>query len=91
MAAHDFGIAALEAQADHDEGLFGDHLRRLLASLARDAALCDVVRGVLRGEPCPTPESFYRLRSAGVIVGESQSDAKPRCELYATYLEKRLF
>lgn len=90
MAVHNFGIAALEAQADHDEGLFGDHLRRLLASLARDAALCDVVRGVLGGEPCPTPESFYRLRSAGLITGDSPADVKPRCGLYAIYLETHL-
>lgn len=91
MAAHGFGLAALEAQADRDEGLFGDHLRRMLALLSRDAGLCDVVRGVLHGQPCPTPESFYRLRSAGVITGDSPSEAKLRCGLYATYLEKHLF
>ena len=42
-----------------------------------------MVRGVLRGEPCPTPESFYRLRSAGVLAGELETDVRPRCQLYA--------
>ena len=83
-------IDALEAQADRDEGIFGDHLRRLLVSLSKDPELCDVVRGILRGQPCPTPESFYRLRSAGLIVGESISESRLRCELYGTYLNRHL-
>ena len=91
MAFHGIDLASLEAQADHDEGLFGDHLQRLLLSLSRDAELCDAVRGVLRGQPCPTLESFYRLRSAGLVSGNSMSDARPRCQLYAAYLERHLF
>jgi hypothetical protein len=90
MATHGLDLPALEAQADHDEGPFGDHLRRLLVSLRQDAALCEVVRGVMRGQPCPTPETFYRLRSAGLMSGESAQSVKPRCQLYATYLEKHL-
>jgi hypothetical protein len=82
--------ATLEAQADREEGPFGDHLRHLLVSLARDTALTDIVRGLLRGEPCPTPESFYRLRSAGLIRGHSGSDLQFRCPLYRTYLERHL-
>jgi hypothetical protein len=90
MVTEQLDLAALEARADHDEGPFGDHLRRILVSLTQDAALSDVVRGVLQGKPCPTPESFYRLRSAGLMTGDSASDARPRCQLYATYLEKHL-
>ena len=90
MTAHGAGYDALEARADHDEGPFGDHLRRLLISLHQDAALCDVVRGVIDGQPCPTAESFYRLRSAGVVVGDSARDATMRCRLYASYLKQHL-
>jgi len=90
MVSESLDLAALEARADHDEGPFGDHLRRILVSLTQDAALSEVVRGMLRGKPCSTPESFYRLRSAGLMTGDSASDARPRCQLYATYLEKRL-
>jgi serine/threonine protein kinase len=84
MVSNGLDLAALEAQAAHDEGPFGDHLRRLLISLTQDAGLCEVARGVLRGKPCPTPESFYRLRSAGLMSGDSESDVRPRCRLYAT-------
>jgi serine/threonine protein kinase len=90
MTTNDIDLAAFEALADRDEGPFGDHLRRILVLLARDPALCDVVRDVLRGQPCPTVEDFYRLRSAGVMAGESAQDVKPRCQLYATYLKRHL-
>jgi len=90
MAARGITLTALEAQADHDEGPFGDHLRRLLISLAQDAALCDVVRGVLQGQGCPTAESFYRLRSGGVILGDAAREVRLRCQLYAIYLGRHL-
>lgn len=83
-------LAVLEAQADHDEGPFGDHLRRLLLSLKQDAELCDVVRGLLQERSCPTAESFYRLRSAGLAIGEASREARLRCQLYTTYLKKHL-
>jgi hypothetical protein len=88
MAAHNLKLAELEAQADHDEGPFGDHLRRLYVSLTQDAALCEVVKRVLQGHQLPNIESFYRLRSAGLLVGDSARDVRPRCQLYATYLEQ---
>ena len=90
MATRNLDIASFESQADRDEGSYGDHLRRILVLLAKDAQLCDVVRGVLRGRPCPNQESFYRLRSAGVMSGNSARDVRPRCQIYATYLERHL-
>jgi hypothetical protein len=62
----------------------------MLFSLSQDRELCGVVRGLLEGKPCPTPESFYRLRSAGLVLGETARDARLRCQLYATYLERHL-
>jgi len=90
MVARRRDLTALESVADRDDGPFRDHLRRIVASLEQDPALCDVARGILRGQPCPTEESFYRLRSAGLFAGASARDVRPRCQLYATYLEKRL-
>jgi hypothetical protein len=90
IALHEMKLAAFESVADRDEGPFGDHLRRILVLLAQDRALCDTVRGVIQGQPCPTTESFYRLRSAGVIAGEGARDARPRCRLYSSYLRRHL-
>jgi hypothetical protein len=88
--APSLSIADFEKQADRDEGVYGDHLRRLLHCLRQDAALCEAVRAVLGGAPCPTEESFYRLQSAGVLMGTCAGDARLRCRLYQTYLERRL-
>jgi hypothetical protein len=78
------------AQADRDEGVFGDHLRRMLVLLAKDTALTETVRGVLSGEACPDTASFYRLRSAGILKGDSPREARVRCSIYTRYLNDRL-
>jgi DNA-binding SARP family transcriptional activator len=83
-------IEALEAQADREEGLFGDHLRRMLAALAQDPGLREALRAVMRGQPCPSAESFFRLRSAGVLSGEAADEARFRCEVYARFLRRHL-
>jgi hypothetical protein len=78
------------AQADRDEGIFGDHLRRMLVLLARDPVLTEGVRGILRGASSLDSARFYRLRSAGVLKGDDPRQAQPRCEVYATYLKRHL-
>jgi DNA-binding SARP family transcriptional activator len=90
LAAGSTSPSALEARAAGEEWIFGDHLHRMLSLVTHDADLCEAVRGVLQGKPCPTLESFYRLRSAGVLTGDSPREAKPRCELYARYLQQHL-
>jgi DNA-binding winged helix-turn-helix (wHTH) protein len=90
MKTHGIGLAKLMAQADQDENIFSDHLRRVLFSLSNETELTAVIRGVLQGQACPTTESFYRLRSAGIVKGHSAREATIRCELYQTYLQNRL-
>jgi hypothetical protein len=90
MAAREIKLAALEAQADRDDGPFSDHLRRLAVSLTQDRALSEVVRRVLKGGSSVSTDSFYRLRSAGLMAGDSERDVRLRCQLYATYLERHL-
>ncbi len=90
LAERGVGIDALAARADEDEGLFGDHLRRILVLLTRDRELGDGVCAVLRGGDCPSGAGFYRLRSAGVLAGESPRNARVRCPLYASFLARHL-
>jgi class 3 adenylate cyclase len=80
----------LEAEADRDEGPFGDHLRRFLVLIAQDAKLLDELRGLLlRGGELSEPV-FYRLRAAGMLQGESRERPAFRCRLYETYLRRHL-
>ena len=90
MVQKGLDFAAFNIQAERDDGVFNDHLRRLLILLSKDAGLCEVVRGVLRGQPSASTESFLRLRSAGVLTGESIDEMRMRCQLYASYLKRHL-
>ena len=90
LATQHISFETFESQADRDEGLFGDHLRRILVSLVKDRTLLEVIRGVLHGSYHLDPESFYRLRSAGVMAGESANDSRLRCQVYANYLKRHL-
>lgn len=88
LAAGGVHLGELERDAGGDGSFFVDHLRPLRMDLKRDPDLCDVVRRVLRGEKCPSEESFWRLRAAGVLAGESSLEARPRCGLYASYFTR---
>jgi hypothetical protein len=78
------------AGASRDEGPYGDHLRRIFVSLNHDPALCDVVRSVITGRHSSSTESFYRLRSSGIVAGDCARDMKLRCQLYEQYLGRHL-
>jgi hypothetical protein len=90
MKQRGLSIDDFEATADRDEGPYGDHLRRILVLLARDPELTEIVRGVLNGQPCPTMDSFYRLRSAGLLTGDTAREVSMRCRLYENYLKRHL-
>jgi len=88
LASRNLSFSEFESQAASDEGPFGDHLRRILVSLAQDQKLCDAMKAVLGGRPASSPELFYRLRSSGVVTGESVRLMHPRCRLYEIYLTR---
>jgi hypothetical protein len=90
LARRKLSFDSFEQQAARDEAFYGDHLRRILVLLARDTELTAIMRGVLNGQPCPTPESFDRLRSAGLVTGHIPEEARPRCRLYTAYLRRHL-
>ena len=88
--AFDPGAAFVEKWASQDNSVFGDHLRRVHYAIQQDNALTECVCGLLREEVSLPQTIFYRLRSAGVIIGAAASGARFRCELYRQYLEKHL-
>jgi hypothetical protein len=90
LAAGEIRFADLAKEGEHDGGLFGDHLRHLMVLLAADADLGAAAREVVHSRRCPSADSFYRLRSAGVVAGETPEQARPHCLLYARYLGRHL-
>ena len=90
MKLRGLALPEFAAAAARDEGPYGDHLRRILVLLARDAELTEEVRRILRGQPCESVDNFYRLRSAGLVAGDSSREATLRCSLYGDYLGRNL-
>jgi len=90
MAAQTQGIEFIEQQAELEQGIFGDHLRRLLVALTRDPVAMEVVRAMFQNGTPPRSTTSYRLRSAGAIAGNSPADARLRCELYEKFLRRHL-
>ena len=88
--AHGLGLEEFLAKAPTLEGPYGDHLHRVSALLALDEGLGEAVRRVLGGEAAGgaalDEATFYRLRAAGILAGETARDARARCRLYAEYL-----
>lgn len=90
LADSGIAIGDLLRAAELESGPFTDYLQRALGPVLRDADLCTAVRDVLDGRGCRSEESFFRLRSAGVLMGETMNAATIRCRLYARYLERAL-
>lgn len=90
MKTHGVDLGNLALQADQDDGVFSDHLRRLLVSINHDQETIESMRRLLNDERSLKPDIFYRLRSAGAITGHSAREASIRCELYRIYLRNRL-
>ena len=78
------------AQALQEEGPFGDHLLRLRVALQKSPELTQSMSELLRSAAISPMENFYRLRSAGYVLGDGRKEARPRCELYAMYLSHYL-
>jgi len=86
MTARALSMETFEEQALRDDGCYGDHLQRLMQSLSQDRRLCEAVLDLLQGKGCPSAESFYRLRSAGVLAGSEPENCRFRCRIYKNYL-----
>lgn len=86
----DLTFARFAEEAGRDEGVFGDHLRRMYLSLCQDATLVTGVRLLLKGDSALGAEVFYRLRTAGVVRGDFLAEVKIRCRVYEEYLRLHL-
>ena len=90
MCKRRISLSALEQIADHDDGPFGDHLNRILISVERDELLQQELRGFVQSNSNLSSSAFYRLRSAGILAGDTADEPSPRCDLYARFLKRNL-
>ncbi|HEX3046919.1 MAG TPA: AAA-like domain-containing protein, partial [Bacillota bacterium] len=90
LVAHQMTLADFVAKADQDNGPYGDHLRRIYSTLVKNPAYTKIMTEILNGETCSDAESFYSLRSVGILVGASFKEAQLRNEIYTSYLKRLL-
>ena len=90
MIEEGLDITQFLEKSKREDGIFGDHLRRMLSDLIQNPSICIALKFALKGLACPSSEAFFRLRSAGVLVGDSKETARLRCLLYQKYLETHL-
>jgi len=90
LVSHKISLDAFISTATRDNGTYGDHLRRIVSLLNSEEALLHTMQKVLQGQSCPDYDSFYRLRSAGILRGESKDKVSLRCQIYEHYLKKHL-
>jgi len=90
MVSRDVDLSEFATRAESEDWIFGEHLRRITSLLNREGDLAAAVRDLLAGRHCASWEVFYRLRSAGIIVGASTTEARLRCPLYARFLKRQL-
>ena len=63
---------------------------RLLEGEVELRRLTEAVHRTLDGQPGIDSGAFYRLRSAGVMAGDTATEIRPRCQLYARCLRRHL-
>jgi hypothetical protein len=90
LVSDKMSLEAFMKTASRDNGTYADHLRRIVNLLNSEEALTDTMQKVLQGQSCPDYDSFYRLRSAGILRGESKDKVSLRCQIYEEYLKKHL-
>jgi DNA-binding winged helix-turn-helix (wHTH) protein len=71
-------------------GPFRGPLKSLLLSVSRDSTLLDGVRQALKSGQVADFGAFYRLRSCGILTGDSASEVAFRCSLYETFFRSQL-
>lgn len=80
----------LEGEAKREDGIFGVHLDRLQMALSQDAQLAESMAHMLSGRPIAHTQGFHQLDKAGLIVGTSPENARPRCKLYESHFRRQV-
>ena len=81
---------ALEATGAMQDGPFGDHLHRVLTSVAQDPETLAEIKRLLNGEAFESPTTRYRLWSAGIVSMTGDGKATFRVPVYEPYLRSAL-
>jgi hypothetical protein len=77
-------------KAGADDGPFIEHLRHVLKVVGDLPGGAAAVWETLSKGTCTNHGHFFRLRSAGILAGDSPDRVRIRCRLYESYLRRSL-
>ncbi len=90
LAARTHTLAHLLNLEQADAGPFAEHLQHYRRRLSAVPALGQAMRQVIRNGQCPSAETFLQLRALGLVTGNGQHQAAPKCRLYEAYFQRAL-
>jgi hypothetical protein len=90
LARKTMSFETLLAQADRDEGPFGDHLKRILISVSQLPSVLEAMKASLQNPVISDSDGFHRLVSSGVVRQTGDNKVEITSELYRKYLHSRL-
>ncbi len=76
--------------ADHDDGPFGDHLKRMLIAVSHTPNVLNAIRVSLSMRQQSSSDGVDRLIAAGVLKESSDGNIDLACDLYTRYLSRLL-
>lgn len=84
------GWKALQKEAAHHVGPFGEHLRGLVKSVREHSDMRNGLVKLLQDSEELTADEFYDLLASGLIVGHDPAEAHITSQLYADFFRREL-
>jgi len=81
-------IATILATADSDDGLFDDHLKRVLISVSQLPVVWAALAQSLESPNLPDSQGLQKLVAAGILARKSGGGHVLPCALYQRYLAR---
>lgn len=86
LASGHLNLETLMRTAADPDGVFGGHLQLMLRTVRADPALARGLMDMAQSGDVPR-DLFVRLRSAGILAGDSEAAPRFRCGLYRRFLK----
>lgn len=90
LARKQYDFGGLIAAADHDDGPFGDHLKRVLISVTQLPSVLDALRASLTEPAMTSSDGVQRLIAASVLRQSAEHGIGLSCDLYRNYLAQHV-
>lgn len=89
LAVRSCSLEELRERALDSAGSIGNHWREFVDAVDDTPQLVTSLCEVANHNRCTDQSAFSRLRALGLISGHSSTTARPRCDLYRSFIRRR--